>query len=262
VLDGAGSRAQAHLAGPAAGRLGLSLLAPDRPGFRGSSPVPDLSLLRCADDLVALLDRLDIDRVGVLAQSLGAPFGLALAYGHPDRVHRLGLVGPIGPMDRSGVLAGMDGPTRTVSTLARRAPWLLEPLFGLIGRQVRRDPARAADRLARARSAADQQVMRRSDVWPVLVDHLPTLWASPAAARREFATVAGPWGFELTGVAVPTTIWAAASDTAHPPGLARDLAARLPDATLVLEREGGVFGFLDRTEEILRTIAPDLPNHA
>lgn len=123
----------------------------------------------CADAVAELLDALAVGRVGVLAQSLGAPFALAFAHCHPDRVHHLGLVGPIGPLDRPGARAGVDRFTRTVFTLARRAPLLLEGLFRLLRRRVQRDPERAAER------------------------------------------------FAGEGIAVPTTIWAAGTDTVHPP---------------------------------------------
>ncbi len=260
VLDGAGSRVQAHLADPVARRLGTRLIAPDRPGFRGSAPAPRLSLTGHAEVLVELLDAFRIDRVGVLAQSLGAPFGLALAHAHPGRVHHLGLVGPIGPLDHPGAREGMDRFTRTVFTLARRAPMLLEGVFRLMRRRVGRDPDRAAERFARLRPAPDQQVMRREEVWPILVEHFPELWASPDAARAEFRLVARPWGFDVAEITVPTTIWAAGTDTVHPPAMARDLARRIPHADLQIDPEGGVFGFLDRSEEILRTVTPPAPD--
>jgi pimeloyl-ACP methyl ester carboxylesterase len=259
VLDGAGSRAQADLLGPVAARLGIVLLAPDRPGFRGSSPAPVPGLLGCADTLVDVLDVLALGRVGVLAQSLGAPFALALARAAPDRVRHLGLIGPIGPLDTPGACDGMDRTTRTVFALARRAPLLLEGPFRLMRRSVERDPERAADRFARLRPIEDQEIMRRPTVWPTLVEHFPELWASPAAVRREFAAVARPWGFEVGSITVPTTIWAAVTDTVHPPAMARDLARRLPQGRLVLAHRGGVFGFLDRGEELLRTVVPAKP---
>ena len=55
------------------------------------------------------------------------------------------------------------------------------------------------------------------------------------------------------------TIWAAGSDTVHPPAMARDLARRIPQAQFVLEPDAGVFDFLDRSEEILHTLAPSSP---
>jgi pimeloyl-ACP methyl ester carboxylesterase len=225
--------------------------------FRGSTPDPELTLQRGADAITDLIDRLEIERVSVLAPSLGAPFALAQAHRHPDRLDGLGLVGPIGPLDVEGACEGMDRLTRMLLLLARRAPLVLEGIFRSIRWQVDRDPEKAAERFTRLRPECDQLVMRRPDVWPLLVDHFPEMWVSPTAARREFATVSRPWGFDLEGIEVPTTIWATETDTVHPPAMARELAERIPGARLVLEAEGGVFSFLDRTEEILHTVAPD-----
>jgi pimeloyl-ACP methyl ester carboxylesterase len=256
LLDGAGARATAALAGPVAEGLGLTLIAPDRPGFRGSTPDPQPTIVGAAAAVAELVRSFSARPVGVLAQSLGAPFGMALAHGHPEVVHHLGLVGPIGPLDRRGATAGMDRPSRTVFGLARRAPFVLELLFRGMRRQVGRDVDRAADRFASLRSAEEQVIMRRDDVWPVLVEHFPELFAAPRSARVEFAMVARPWGFDVREIGVPVTIWAAGKDPVHPLGMAEDLAERIPQADLVVRPTSGAFCFLDEMEAILRAVAP------
>ncbi len=59
--------------------LGARLLTFDRPGFGQSDPNPRRSLSDTADDIVALLDHLGIDRVYVAAPSGGGPPALASA---------------------------------------------------------------------------------------------------------------------------------------------------------------------------------------
>jgi 3-oxoadipate enol-lactonase len=57
----------------------------------GDSPAPagDHSLADLVDDVVALLDRLEVERVDVVGVSLGGTVGLALAAAHDDRVRTL-----------------------------------------------------------------------------------------------------------------------------------------------------------------------------
>jgi 3-oxoadipate enol-lactonase len=57
----------------------------------GGSPVPDgpYSMTDLSDDVLALLDRLEIDRASFCGVSLGGMVGMALASRAPDRIDRL-----------------------------------------------------------------------------------------------------------------------------------------------------------------------------
>lgn len=93
-----------------------------------------------ADDLIAVVERAGFQRFGIVAQSGGTPYGLALASAAGNRATGIAFVGALGPLrDRDG-LADVTGPMRTVFVLAHHAPWLLRPppsmsrrLAGLLG---------------------------------------------------------------------------------------------------------------------------------
>ncbi|MFN8170175.1 MAG: alpha/beta hydrolase [Candidatus Nanopelagicales bacterium] len=71
----------------------LDILAPDLRGRGRSSALPGpAGLPQHADDLVALLDHLGLDRVVVAGHSMGGLVSVVLADRHPDRVERLVLV--------------------------------------------------------------------------------------------------------------------------------------------------------------------------
>jgi 4,5:9,10-diseco-3-hydroxy-5,9,17-trioxoandrosta-1(10),2-diene-4-oate hydrolase len=76
----------------------LRVLMVDQPGFGGSDkPEVQGNYYRfAADHVVALLDRLGIDRVHLLGNSLGGGTAMRLALTYPDRVGRLILMGPGG----------------------------------------------------------------------------------------------------------------------------------------------------------------------
>lgn len=71
VLDGPGSRGLGRAMSPAAARLGIKLLLPDRGGFGHSTPTPGRSFAEVANDLLALVDLLAVRRFGIVAQSGG-----------------------------------------------------------------------------------------------------------------------------------------------------------------------------------------------
>ena len=73
VLDGPASRGLAHAAAASAARLGIRLVAPDRPGVRSSTPAPDRGIADWPQDHAALLDALGVPRAGILSQSGGTP---------------------------------------------------------------------------------------------------------------------------------------------------------------------------------------------
>ncbi len=79
---------------------GYRVVVPDQIGF-GKSSKPDvgLSFHAGADHTRQLLDKLGIDRVSLIAHSMGCMFGARFALMHPQRVERLVLEGPIGLED-------------------------------------------------------------------------------------------------------------------------------------------------------------------
>ncbi|WP_246086680.1 alpha/beta fold hydrolase [Nocardioides humi] len=75
----------------------------DQPGFGGSDkpPVVGNYYRFSADAVVALLDRLGLERVHLLGNSLGGGTAMRLALTYPDRVDRLVLMGPGGSRSTS-----------------------------------------------------------------------------------------------------------------------------------------------------------------
>ena len=72
--------------------------APDMVGF-GFTERPDgidYSMRTWVDQLVAFLDALDLERVSLVGNSFGGALALRLAVEHPERVHRLVLMGAAG----------------------------------------------------------------------------------------------------------------------------------------------------------------------
>lgn len=68
------------------------VITPDLAGW-GESPLPSTTLDH-ADDVVALLDALEIDRATLVGASFGGRVALEVAMLHPERVDRLALLAP------------------------------------------------------------------------------------------------------------------------------------------------------------------------
>lgn len=96
LLHGLGSLAEEMLPAFQASLPGHRLVAPDRPGYGYSDPLPEAEAGPDgqADRIAGFLAALGLEAPTVIAHSIGAGTGLALAARHPHRVAALLLLGP------------------------------------------------------------------------------------------------------------------------------------------------------------------------
>jgi len=79
---------------------GYRVVVPDQVGFgKSSKPLFDLSFDLLARHTLALIDHLALDRVDVVAHSLGGMLAVRFARSYPERVNRVVLEAPIGLED-------------------------------------------------------------------------------------------------------------------------------------------------------------------
>jgi pimeloyl-ACP methyl ester carboxylesterase len=201
---------------------------PERPGFGRSDFQPGRRLLDWPDDVRALADHLGIERFSVVGISGGAPHALACGVALAARIQRLGVVSGAGPFEAAGATQGMAAQRRRGALVARRAPWLLRPLFWAF-RNPARDPEGFVRRFTEGFSAADASLLADPAV-------LALRARSYAEATRqgvrgfayEVALLARPWGFALGDVACEVWLWHGEQDASTPLAMARHVAASLP----------------------------------
>ena len=70
---------------PASERLGIRWVSHDRPGYGGSTPVPDRDIASAARDVAAIADALGIDRFAVMGHSGGGAHALACCRKNLDK---------------------------------------------------------------------------------------------------------------------------------------------------------------------------------
>ncbi len=243
-----------RLADDAAARLGIRVIAPDRPGFGLSDPHPRRTVLDWVDDQDALAAHLGLGGYPIIAVSGGSPYATAFAWARPDTVTRLGLFSVIAPLHEPGVLAGTNRQVGLTFRLARRAPFVLGPIARLIVRSASRNPAAVERRLIRTRPPADREVIERTEVLAILRENLPNQFRHAPTIAREMRLAARDWGFPLSEIDVRTTIWQGGLDDVHSPAMARHLATVIPGADLVYEPGYATFNWIDRIDEMLGTL--------
>lgn len=255
VCDGYGSRLVAHLLCDAADATPFRVLAPDRPGFRGTTgAVGDRAAW--SQRLPAVLDAAGVtadDALVVLGTSAGTAVAVRIAADHPDRVSRLVLVGPMPPVAETGLPPGMLRGMRRSFALSMRWPAVGRLLNRGIAAVSRIRPAVAAAANARQRPPDDRRrfdepALRR--LVELLAPDLPGDRGRPAAAELD-ELVRARWGEDARRVAVATTVWTAAGDGVHPPAGGAWLAEMIPGAELHATDAPGFLSLLDRVAPTL-----------
>jgi pimeloyl-ACP methyl ester carboxylesterase len=226
-----------------AARLGIRLVALDRPGYGDSDPLPgaDPDPASWAADVAALLDHLGAERCSVAAWSAGAPWAFGLAAALAARVDRVVTFGCLAPYDAfadAAVVAASGGRAGVVEELAAGTslPEVTEAMAALLlpSSPVDLDTARAlVEESATPRARAELASVGGA------VDQLARSLAT-AVARHGGAGLAADLavqfepgqGWWLDRVGCPVDLVHGEHDPVAGPAVGRWLAGRLPAASV------------------------------
>lgn len=249
-----GSHKQGALLVPVAERMGLRVLAPDRPGYGYSKPMSSSEGLRgFILSLERALDRLEITKFYLLGVSGGNPAAVCSAAHFGDRVLGLGSLCGLAPYPETRDLFYKFA--RTGFDLARRTPdFVLRLTINQLLKNF--DPALKLDLMMSKLSESDRAALSGDGVREAMFE-------SMALARRQGAagiifdakTASAPWPVDFAAIKCPYTLWHGTEDTVLPHSLSEYLHGRVSHSRLKLFAGEGhyslAFGF---TEEILRDL--------
>ncbi|OLT43651.1 alpha/beta hydrolase [Saccharomonospora sp. CUA-673] len=222
--------------------LGRSPLpAPDADPGAGPSAAPNVdagpSLDHAARDVVALLDRLELDRVVLGGCSMGGYLTMAVLRAAPERVGGLVLI------DTKADADGDDARANRLQAAERAESegtgWLAEAMLpNLLSEHTHRDQPEVA---ALVRELVDSQP-------PAGV-----AWAQRAMAAR-------PDSFDtLRAASVPALVLVGEQDTLTTPDAARAMAEALPDARLETIPDAGHLTPLEAPDAVVAAITDWYP---
>jgi pimeloyl-ACP methyl ester carboxylesterase len=260
VLDGPGSRGLGRAMEPAAERLGIKLLVPDRPGFGRSTPTPHGSFDTVAGDLIALVDGLGFSRFGIVAQSGGTPYAVALACAGGDRVTGLAFVGGLAPLHECGRLRDVGQPMRSLFLVGRHAPWLVRPVLSGFARQAAKDPQKLAVKFAESMPPADREVLSDPAMWAIHAGTMAEMFSRRSAWTREARMLGQPWSVDRDCITAPPALWVGELDRTHPLSMSRRLATLLGGAPVTVVPGAATFAMVTCYPDVLRHAAA-LPEH-
>lgn len=201
-------------------RRGYRLISYDARGHGRSSPAPSYEYADLVDDLVAVLDRLELERTALVGSSMGAATAMGFTLEHPERVPALVQITP-----------AYTGHARTGAADGEAWGKLAGALDEGIDRFVEvAQPAGLPDRWREiAREATRQRMERHEDLSAV------------AQALRELPGSIAWKGLDaLSALDVPVLVVGSRddSDAIHPLAVAEEYSRQLPRGELIVEDEG------------------------
>jgi pimeloyl-ACP methyl ester carboxylesterase len=221
-----------QLVEPAAER-GLRTVIPSRPGYSRSTPRPGRSVADVAADVSSVLGRLDRRDFVTLGWSGGGPHALACAALLPDRCRATATLAAVAPLDAEGLswTAGM-GPENVaefgaaLSGEAALTAFLRSEaeVFSVV------TGAEVAQALRGLVSEVDKAALS-GEVAEVVADMFRRALSTGIAGwRDDDLAFVRPWGFDLSAIEVPVSVWQGRQDRMVPFAHGEWLAAHIPTA--------------------------------
>ena len=248
-----GSRLGAQIADDAAGRLGLRVIALDRPGLGRSEFKAGRTIVDWVADVADATDGLKIDRFAVMGHSGGGPYVAACALKIPQRLTAAAIVSGLGPLDVPRALDGMSRRNRLTFTLFQRLPWLTRPAMWYMARQ---DTERMLSQMSADLAEPDKEVLARPEVRAAeRADLAEAFRQGSRGPAWELRLLSRPWGFRLEDIGADIHLWHGEADAWVPPSLARYQARALPNSRATFLPGEGHYLLCDHIEEILARLA-------
>ncbi|QNE78595.1 alpha/beta fold hydrolase [Streptomyces finlayi] len=228
-------------------RLGVHLIAYDRPGYGDSDRLPGRPVAHVAEDVATIADTLGIERFGVVGRSGGAPHALACAALLPDRTARTAALVGLAPRDAQG-LDWFDGMTESnvrEYVNAAAGPRQLTAALEFRSATIRADPAGMVADMRSTLPASDRGIVADAGIRAMLTRNFAEgLRSSADGWVDDVMSFSTDWGFSPEDISSPVLLWHGEDDVFAPVSHTRWLAERIPGAELVVERGAAHFGAL------------------
>jgi pimeloyl-ACP methyl ester carboxylesterase len=246
-----GSRNSRHPHEDAYDRLGVRVIAFDRPGYGASSRLPGRGIAVVADDAAELLDQLGLEAVHVTGGSGGGPHALAFAANHPERVRAVTVIvgaAPLTEEDLSGLIElNRDG------WYAARKGW--DAMYALLAprrEEILADPL-AGFRAAMAAAPESDKAVMDDPAWQrVLVEDVTEALRPGAEGWADEGMLFYlPWDFDPHKVECSVTWWHGEHDANLPLAAVRRLLDGMGEVELRVWFDAGHLEAYRRHDEIL-----------
>ncbi|WP_422756250.1 alpha/beta fold hydrolase [Micromonospora sp. WMMD708] len=244
-------------------RMGIRLIAYDRPGYGDSERFEGRDVADAARDVEAIADQLGLDRFAVAGRSGGGPHALACAADERlhGRVSRVAVLVSLAPSDATG-LDWFDG----MNTDNQRGFGAERPDTDAVVEEIRQRAARAAEDprfllrdLMTQMGLPDRRAINDAALRGIIFDtYQEALRTGPYGWIDDVLALRRNWKFDLDAIdtrATPVRLWHGAEDTFAPASHGRWLADRIPGAEIEVQPGAAHFDAMQQLPRILRWLS-------
>jgi pimeloyl-ACP methyl ester carboxylesterase len=208
---------------------GLRHITYARPGYAASTRMADRSVADCAADVAAIADALGYERFYSAGASGGGPHSIACAALLPDRVISAVAIATPAPFDATGLdwTAGMGSENIAEIAAARAGESELREYLEVEADKMRAaTPADIVAVLGDLISPADRRVVTGAYAEWLAHECAESLASGVWGWFDDDRAMLKDWGFDLSEIGAPLTIWHGAEDRFVPVAHGRWLAER------------------------------------
>ncbi len=237
-------------------KAGIRLLALDRPGIGYSTRKNKRQLLDWPDDVVEVAKILNLEKFSVLGVSGGGPYALACARAIPGYLDKVTVACGLGPMDAPNATSGMMLSNRILFSYGRFFPPLLRLSVSLMVRQLSSKPVKGFEKFVEGLPEPDRLVLSGTNAQElVLASAVEGVRQGGKPLLEEISIYSKFWGFELSDLNVPVSLFQGEADIDVPVSMARYQAELIPNCELNLYPTDGHFSLLvNRIDEIIASL--------
>ncbi|MFL3012921.1 MAG: alpha/beta fold hydrolase [Acidimicrobiales bacterium] len=237
-------------------KAGIRLLALDRPGMGQSSRKSKRKLLDWPDDVVEVAKILNLKKFSVLGVSGGGPYALACARAIPGYLDKVTVACGLGPMDAPNATSGMMLSNRILFSYGRFFPPFLRLSVSLMVRQLSSKPVKGFEKFIEGLPEPDRLVLSGTNAQElVLASAVEGVRQGSKPLLEEIRIYSKFWGFELSDLNVPVSLFQGEADIDVPASMARYQAELIPNCELNLYPADGHFSLLvNRIDEIIASL--------
>ena len=237
-------------------KAGIRLLALDRPGVGQSSRKSKRKLLDWPNDVVEVAKILNLKKFSVLGVSGGGPYALACARAIPGYLDKVTVACGLGPMDAPNATSGMMISNRILFSYGRFFPPFLRLSVSLMVRQLSSKPVKGFEKFVEGLPEPDRLVLSGTNAQElVLASAIEGVRQGSGPLLEEIRIYSKFWGFELSDLNIPVSLFQGEVDIDVPASMARYQAELIPDCELNLYPTDGHFSLLvNHIDEIITSL--------
>lgn len=230
----------------------ISLIAFDRPGL-GKSKYQKLNQLVEEANLVEqLADHLRLKKFGIVGLSGGASTALAAAHHIPSRLtFCASMVGWAPIHDQPALQQQLAPADRFFLRLSAYMPWAFNLGFAFLGHRLKGKKESLINMIGGSLSEVDKAVLQQDQFADFFLQDLRLAFAQGSKGPAQDAYLRyKPWGFDLTDIACPVHIYAAAEDKFVPLAFAHAVHNAIPKSKLTIWGNTGHLTAFEKFDQV------------